>query len=35
MAIESFKCPDTECARDALAETLAKIKPWAGVVAHA
>jgi addiction module HigA family antidote len=26
---------DTECAKDALAETLAKIKPWVGVAAHA
>jgi len=26
---------DTECAKDALAETLAKIKPWAGTPAHA
>jgi addiction module HigA family antidote len=26
---------DTECAKDALAETLAKIKPWAGLEAHA
>lgn len=26
---------DTECAKDALAETLAKIKPWVGAVAHA
>lgn len=26
---------DTECAKDALVETLAKIKPWTGAVAHA
>jgi antitoxin HigA-1 len=26
---------DTECAKDALAETLAKIKPWTGAAAHA
>jgi addiction module HigA family antidote len=26
---------DTECAKDALTETLAKIKPWVGAAAHA
>lgn len=26
---------DTECAKDALAETLSKIKPWTEIVSHA
>lgn len=26
---------DTECAKDALAATLAKIRPWADVITHA
>jgi len=29
MAIDAFKCADTEVAKATLAKTLAKIKPWA------